>query len=154
MNRSGWDLELLTPAIPDRVYPPQVQILSELGRLFGKAALLVGQTFAVAVVDQCGVYWLLREPPEPPCIWRDLFGASRRCIVLPSVSADVWPPPTALYRQDNQLFDGTSAGFPLMYPASCSLASSLVERGTFSAFEWLGFRGTNLWDKRRSCLTG
>ena len=97
----------MTPAIPDRVYPPQVQILSELGRLFGKAALLVGQTFAVAVVDHCGVYWLLREPPEPPCIWRDLFGASRRCIVLPSVSADVWPPPTALYRQDNQLFDGT-----------------------------------------------
>ena len=96
----------MTPAIPDRVYPPQVQILSELGRLFGKAALLVGQTFAVAVVDHCGVYWLLREPPEPPCIWRDLFGASRRCIVLPSVSADVWPPPTALYRQDNQLFDG------------------------------------------------
>ena len=70
MNRSGWDLELLTPAILDCVHPPQVQILSELGRLFGKAALLVGQTFAVAVVDHCGAYRLLCEP-----LW-DLCGTS------------------------------------------------------------------------------
>ena len=122
--------------------PPQVQILPELGNdglsgplLWSSLTLVdlsVGRTFAVVVVDHCGVYRLRREPLwdlcrtsvgsilVPPCIWRDLCGlpvdvsssqtacrAARTCCV-------------AVVDHCGPLWDlcGTSVGFPMMYSSS------------------------------------